>query len=73
VTLWQTGLPERTVWLVIKRTTGGEKAYDYYLSRALASPPLRLFVWRSSGRWALEQGFEEAKGADVSSPGRSLP
>jgi len=26
VTFCQDGLPERTVWLVLKRTTGGEKA-----------------------------------------------
>jgi SRSO17 transposase len=61
VTLCKDGLPERTVWLVIKRTTGGEKAYDYYISNAPASTPLRTFVWLSSVRWAIEQCFEEAK------------
>jgi SRSO17 transposase len=61
VTLCKDGLPERTVWLVIKRTTGVEKAYDNYISNAPASTPLRIFVWLSSVRWAIEQCFEEAK------------
>ena len=61
VTLCKDGLPERTVWLVIKRTTGEEKAYAYYISNAPASTPLRTFVWLSSVRWAIEQCFEEAK------------
>ena len=61
VTLCKDGLPERTVWLVIKRTTGVEKAYSYYISNAPASTPLRTFVWLSSVRWAVEQCFEEAK------------
>jgi len=61
VTLCKDGLPQRTVWLVIKRTTGGAKAYDYYISNAPASTPLRIFVWLSSMRWAIEQCFEEAK------------
>ena len=63
VTLCKDGLPERTVWLGIKRTTGGEKAYDYYISNAPARTPLRTFVWLSSVRWAIEQCFEEAKTA----------
>ncbi len=61
VTLCKDGLPERTVWLVIKRTTGVEKACAYYISNAPASTPLRIFVWLSSVRWAIEQCFEEAK------------
>jgi len=61
VTLCKDGLPQRTVWLVIKRTTGVEKAYDDYISNAPASTPLRIFVWLSSVRWAMEQCFEEAK------------
>ena len=53
MTLCKDGLPERTVWLVIKRTTGVEKAYSYYISNAPASTPLRTFVWLSSVRWAV--------------------
>ena len=59
VTLCKEGLPERTVWLVIKRTVGAEPAYAYYIRNAPASTPLRTFVWLSGLRWAIEQCFEE--------------
>jgi SRSO17 transposase len=59
VTLCKDGLPERTVWLVIKRTMGGEPTSSYYISNAPASTPLRTFVWLSGLRWAVEQCFEE--------------
>jgi hypothetical protein len=45
VTLWKDGLPERTVWLVIKRTLGAEPTYAYDISNAPMSTPLRTFVW----------------------------
>jgi hypothetical protein len=45
VTLWKEGLPERTVWLVIKRTLGAEPSYAYYIPKAPVSTPLRTFVW----------------------------
>jgi SRSO17 transposase len=61
VTLCKEGLPERTVWLVIKRTMGAEPAYSYYISNAPASTCLRTFVWLSGVRWAVEQAFEESK------------
>ncbi len=61
VTLCKEGLPERTVWLVIKRTLGANPTYAYSISNAPASTPLRLFVWLSGLRWAIEQGFEETK------------
>jgi SRSO17 transposase len=61
VTLCKDGLPERTVWLVIRRTLGAEPAYSYYISNAPASTPLRTFVWLSGLRWAVEQCFEEGK------------
>ena len=61
ITLCQDGLPERTVWLVLKRTLGTEPAYAYYLSNAPVSTPLRTFVWFSGLRWAVEQCFEESK------------
>jgi SRSO17 transposase len=44
VTLCKDGLPERTVWLVIKRTLGDEPTYSYYISNAPVSTPLRTFV-----------------------------
>lgn len=61
VTLCKDGLPERTVWLVIKRTLGAEPSYAYAISNAPASTPLRTFVWLSGLRWAVEQCFEESK------------
>jgi SRSO17 transposase len=61
VTLCKDGLPERTVWLVIKRALGDEPTYSYYISNAPASTPLRTFVWLSGLRWAVEQCFEEGK------------
>src|SRR5262249_44911973 len=47
VTLCQDGLPERTVWLVIKRREGASPSYSYYISNAPASTPLHTFVWLS--------------------------
>src|SRR5262244_1829627 len=61
VTLSKEGLPDRTGWLVSKRTLGASPTYSYYFSNAPASTPLRLFVWLSGVRWAIEQGFEETK------------
>jgi len=45
VTLCKDGLPNRTGWLVLKRTLGSSPTYASYLSNAPASTPLRLFVW----------------------------
>jgi SRSO17 transposase len=61
VTLCKDGLPERPVWLVLKRTLGGEPSYAYYISNAPVSTPWRTFVWLSGLRWAIEQCFEESK------------
>ena len=61
VTLCKEGLPERTVWLIIKRTVGAESSYSYYISKAPVSTPLGTFVWLSGRRWAIEQCFEESK------------
>jgi SRSO17 transposase len=61
VTLCKEGLPERTVWLVIKRTVGAEPTYAYSISNAPVSMPLRTLVWLSGLRWAIEQCFEEGK------------
>jgi SRSO17 transposase len=61
VTLCKEGLPERAVWLVIKRTVGAEPTYTYYISNAPVSTPWRTFVWLSGLRWAIEQCFEEGK------------
>ena len=61
VTLCKEGLPDRTVWLVIKRTLGAEPSYAFAISHAPASTPLSTLVWLSGLRWAVEQCFEEGK------------
>jgi hypothetical protein len=63
VTRCQEGLPERTVWLVIKRTVGATPEYAYEMSHAPVSTPWRLLVWRSGVRWAMEQCWEESQTA----------
>jgi hypothetical protein len=55
------GHPTTAVWLLIKRTRGAHPRYWYYLSNAPLSAPLRLFVWLSGVRWAIEQCFAETK------------
>jgi hypothetical protein len=63
VTLCKEGLPDRTVWLVIKRTLGVDPTDSYSISNAPVSTPLRTFVWLRGVRWAVEQCFEEGKTA----------
>src|SRR5712691_4128371 len=45
VTLCKEGLPERTGWLVSKRTLGASPPSASAISHAPVSTPLRLFVW----------------------------
>jgi len=59
--LCKEGQPATAVWLLIKRTLGAHPRYWYYLSTAPLSAPLRLLVWLSGVRWAIEQCFEETK------------
>jgi hypothetical protein len=54
-------LPDRTVWLVVKRSLSAMPQVWYSISNAPASAPLSLFVWMSGRRWAIEQSFEESK------------
>ena len=61
IMLCKDGAPTTAVWLLIKRTLGAHPQYWYYLSNAPVSTPLRLFVWLSGVRWAIEQCFEEMK------------
>ena len=61
IRLCKAGQPTTVVWLLIKRTLGAHPRYWYYLSNAPLSAPLRLFVWLSGVRWAIEQCFEETK------------
>ena len=57
----QESLPYKAVWLVMKRTLGEHPTSSDYISNASVSTRLRVFVWLSGIRWAIEQGFEETK------------
>jgi SRSO17 transposase len=59
--LCKEGQPTTVVWLLIKRTLGAHPRYWYYLRNAPVRIPLRLFVWLSGVRWAIEQCFEATK------------
>jgi SRSO17 transposase len=61
VILAKKGLPEKTVWLVIRRTLEPTPTYSYFISNAPVSTRLKTFVWLSGIRWAIEQSFEETK------------
>ena len=61
VVLSNKGLPQKTVWLIIKRTLSENHEYSYYISNAPVSTRLGTFVWLSGLRWAIEQCFEETK------------
>jgi SRSO17 transposase len=54
-------LPDKAVWLVMKRTLGENPTYAYSIRNAPVSTCLRVFVWLSGRRWAIEQCFEETK------------
>ena len=61
VVLSRGGLPGREVWLIIRRTLDESPTYSYFVSNAGRSARLKLFVWLSGVRWAIEQCFEETK------------
>ena len=55
------GLPQKTVWLLIRRTLDDEPQYSFFISNASTSTRLKTLVWLSGLRWAIEQCFEETK------------
>jgi SRSO17 transposase len=55
------GLPQKTVWLLIRRTLGDDPQYSYFISNASSSTKIKTLVWLSGLRWAIEQCFEESK------------
>ncbi len=61
VVLSNKGLPQRSVWLLMRRTIEKQPVYKFFVSNAGASARLNLFVWLSGIRWAIEQCFEETK------------
>jgi SRSO17 transposase len=61
VALSVAGLPEKTVWLLIRRTIGDDPQYSFFISNAASNTRLKTLVWLSGLRWAIEQCFEETK------------
>jgi SRSO17 transposase len=61
VTLSVDGLPQKSVWLLIRRTIGDDPKYSYFISNASSSVRLKTLIWLSGLRWAIEQCFEETK------------
>ena len=61
VMLSAAGLPQKTVWLLIRRTLGDDPKYSFFISNAPSSTRLKTLVWLSGLRWAIEQCFEETK------------
>jgi len=61
VILSAAGLPQKTVWLLIRRTLDDKPKYSFFISNASASTRLKTLIWLSGLRWAIEQCFEEAK------------
>lgn len=61
VILSAAGLPQKTVWLLIRRTLGKDPEYSFFISNASSSTRLKTLVWLSGLRWAIEQCFEETK------------
>jgi hypothetical protein len=59
----QDGQPPTAVWLRMQRSLGAHPQSWYALSNAPLRVPGRLLVWLSGVRWAIDQGFEEAKAA----------
>jgi SRSO17 transposase len=55
------GMPDKKVWLVIRRSLEKNPEYSFFVSNAPAETPLKTFVWLSGMRWPIEQCFEESK------------
>jgi hypothetical protein len=54
IMLSKDGEPTTAVWWLIKRTLGAHPRSWYSRSNAPLRAPLRLFVWLSGVRWAIE-------------------
>jgi SRSO17 transposase len=61
IVLSAAGLPQKTVWLLIRRTLDEKPIYSYFISNASTSTRLKTLIWLSGLRWAIEQCFEETK------------
>jgi SRSO17 transposase len=63
IRVWKDGQPPTAVWLLMQRSLGTHPQYWDSLSNAPLRVPLRLLVWLSGVRWAIEQCCEETKTA----------
>jgi SRSO17 transposase len=61
IILCKAGMPDREVWLIVRRSVDKKPEYSYFISNAPENAALRLFVWLSGLRWPIEQAFEECK------------
>lgn len=61
VVLAKKGLPEKAVWLLVRRTLEADPKYSFYVSDVASTSRLDTLVWLSGLRWAIEQCFEETK------------
>jgi len=61
IVLSNANMPQKSVWLIIRRSIGNNPEYKFFLSNAGVSTRLKEFVWLSGIRWAIEQCFEETK------------
>ena len=61
IVLSHQGLPQKTVWLLIRRTMEKEPVYSFFISNAPLSVRLKTLIWLSGLRWSIEQCFEETK------------
>jgi SRSO17 transposase len=61
VILSSEGLPQKTVWLLIRRSLGDAPEYSYFICNAPESTLFKTLIWLSGLRWAIEQSFEETK------------
>jgi len=55
------GLPQKNVWLLIRRTLDDDPKFSFFISNASSSTRLKTLIWLSGLRWAIEQCFEETK------------
>ena len=62
VTVVREGLPEATVWLVVRRNVEDPSEVKFYLSNAPETTALCVLVRMSGVRWAVESSFAESKG-----------
>ncbi len=58
----QEGSPGWTSWLLIRRSLSDPSERAYYRAWGPSSTPLTVLVQVAGSRWAVEEGFEQAKG-----------